>query len=943
MKYRKQRNLILSIIFCITIISGLHAATASIVVDDYSGKSVPGREWYYSRIGTDRGEMDGGSTTLNIGGGSASVEVRWGWAGVWTSLLHNARFNEELNPAQLLGPYIKSQYQSRITGIEVDIIDGSGNFKIELKNKSNSIVTQNVFQLSGGVETLQFATVPTANISKLNWLVDGIGHATVDEIRFVVDSPVYTTAEAVFLYTYSHLSQCYDPATGLVRDRARWPVEDFSSVQTIGTFALITAIAYQLGYIEESTARNIVVKTKSTIQSLPTYHGLLPHFVTNGQITANTEWSCIDTVITLVSHILACQLMGEETASMEGMLQVIDWADLSDNGSRSISMGYTDTGNKLDSRWDTFGSEAFLVAVAYCAATGDNNIVLEKHSQTPTWDGSGFNDEMAALFFPMNSTDRWGNDWSAYRQAAFNSQVGYFAGHLYASQGLFGLSASEVPEPWEVAEADIYSAWGIGGHNGTPNDGQQLVGYPIIAPHYAALVAKENPRHFNTLFSYLIYTKGIFSPLNNVETMGIDSNGDMHWNSLKGSWNLSLQALGVSRLLVQGPNPPYIALADNNFLKSGFQSLTTTEISVTSPNGGETWLAGTTESITWTSRGLSGQVNLELYKNGQFHSVIGTADTLTGSANWDIQTSLSPGNDYRIRISSDNVYDESNGNFTILPSPGTRMYPDFNNDGKPDILWRYYGANSSGINMVWYMDGINRIGTNNWLRRLADLNWKIEGTGDFNGDGKTDILWRYYGASSSGINMIWYMDGINRIGSNNWFRRLADLDWKIEGTGDFNGDGKTDILWRYYGANSNGINMVWYMDGINRIGSNNWLRRLADLNWKIEGTGDFNGDGKTDILWRYYGPTSTGLNMVWYMDGIDRIGTNNWLRRLPDPNWKIAGTGDFNGDGKTDILWRYYGTTSSGLNMIWYMDGITRIGSNVWIRRLPDLNWKIEQ
>ena len=30
--------------------------------------------------------------------------------------------------------------------------------------------------------------------------------------------------------------------------------------------------------------------------------------------------------------------------------------------------------------------------------------------------------------------------------------------------------------------------------------------------------------------------------------------------------------------------------------------------------------------------------------------------------------------------------------------------------------------------------------------------------------------------------------------------------------------------------------------------------------------------------------------------------------QIPDPAWEVAGTGDFNNDGHTDILWRYYGT-----------------------------------
>jgi hypothetical protein len=547
-----------------------------VIVDDYAGVSLQDREWYYTRIGSDRGEMGDafGSYTVDIGGGSASVVVNSGWAGVWTALKHNATANDQLEPTELLGPYIKSQYQPRIVGIEVDITDGSGQFKVELKNKSEEVIAQKIFQLSGGSQTLTYNTTPTRRIAKLNWLVDGKGHATVDEVRFIIESPDYTVLEAVFLFTYGHLCQCYDADTGLVRDRARWPVENFAAVQTIGTFALVTAVAWDLGYVGEYNAKTIIEKTKNTILSLPKHaKGLLPHYLKNGNIVVNTEWSSVDTVITLLAEILACQAANKDTSGLQAMLQAIDWNDLTDNGTQSIGMGYDYDGNKLANTWDTFGSEALLAAVAYSAATGKNDVLLTNYSTPPTWDGSGFNDEMAALFFPMDGIDTWGNNWAVYRRDAYTKQSGYFASHSYDTLGLFGLSACEVPEPWTVQENEVYSAWGVGGHNGEANDGTSLVGYPIIAPHYAAMTAAEYPAAFETLFSYLFETVKVFTPLNNVESFGIDGSGGLHWNSLKGAWNMSLQALGAGRALSGGDYLPYQALDNNSFLEQGFDKI----------------------------------------------------------------------------------------------------------------------------------------------------------------------------------------------------------------------------------------------------------------------------------------------------------------------------------------------------------------------------------
>jgi len=51
------------------------------------------------------------------------------------------------------------------------------------------------------------------------------------------------------------------------------------------------------------------------------------------------------------------------------------------------------------------------------------------------------------------------------------------------------------------------------------------------------------------------------------------------------------------------------------------------------------------------------------------------------------------------------------------------------------------------------------------------------------------------------------------------------------------------------------------------------------------GTDDFNGDGKTDILWRN---KSTGQNVVWLMNGTT-YGSYTWLPDVPDTNWEIVG------------------------------------------------------
>ena len=567
-----------------------------IVIDDFQ-QNEDSQSWFYSRIGTDRGKMGDGNYSLELDHGTANVEVTTGWAGVWTSMKHTANELDDpedtIHPERILGPYISDDWQMRLTAVEVDLVDGHGALKVEFKDVSGDMLFNQTKQMIGpGTLTFQIdASSMPGRIKMFNWLVDGTGDAIVEEIRLIVEcSADLNWQQAAFLFSYNHLCQAYDPATGFLRDRARWPVEDFAAVQCMGTFALSSVIAANLGFVDQTVAINIVEKVRNAIlNDLPRCHGLLPHFVEDmdgdgvWEIVQDpndpekTEWSSIDTVITLLSSILSCQALGLETDQLENMISNIDWNLLTENGTKSISHGfsYSCPDQPLSSRWDVFGSEFFIIASTYASAT--ENIPICQYCNSPTWDGSGFNDEMAALFFPMVGTDIWNNNWYQYRKSAFNEQYEFFFNYPggpylpYTTRQLFGLSACEVPEPWAFPDDfDIYGAWGVGGHVPS-NDGSSVVGYPILAPHYVAMISSEHYSESQMYWDYMLQNN--FTPLNNVESLGIDQTDNVHWNSLKGSWNLSLQTLGMGRALSACKFITYEALSNNSYLLDGYNSL----------------------------------------------------------------------------------------------------------------------------------------------------------------------------------------------------------------------------------------------------------------------------------------------------------------------------------------------------------------------------------
>ncbi len=94
-------------------------------------------------------------------------------------------------------------------------------------------------------------------------------------------------------------------------------------------------------------------------------------------------------------------------------------------------------------------------------------------------------------------------------------------------------------------------------------------------------------------------------------------------------------------------------------------------IAVLSPNGGETWAAGSTQTIRWVYTGDPGKVKIELFKGGVFNKTIASSakgKNGTGSKTWKIPPKQEPGNDYTIRITSktnSSWTDTSDNYFTI--------------------------------------------------------------------------------------------------------------------------------------------------------------------------------------------------------------------------------------------------------------------------------------
>ena len=283
---------------------------------------------------------------------------------------------------------------------------------------------------------------------------------------------------------------------------------------------------------------------------------------------------------------------------------------------------------------------------------------------------------------------------------------------------------------------------------------------------------------------------------------------------------------------------------------------------------------------------------------------------------------------------------------------------DFNGDGQADLLWVYDNTSNAadplnGVSYISMQNGPNATAASGVVEQLS-TNWKVAGIGDFTGSGISDILYRYDNAANAAdpLNGLTYIDMMNGT-QINWATsgftslQLTNPDWNIVSVADVSGSGQAAILWQYEDTTSpidplNGALYEWQMNGTNVASSG--LLRLEQFssNWKVQGTGDFNGDGTADILLRYEnsGNAADPLNGQTEIEFVGGSGSPaiTATSQQVDNSWQVAGIGDYNGDGEADILWQQ---ASTGSTYIWEMNGAS-VTSGALTSEQTGLGWSVQ-
>jgi hypothetical protein len=127
---------------------------------------------------------------------------------------------------------------------------------------------------------------------------------------------------------------------------------------------------------------------------------------------------------------------------------------------------------------------------------------------------------------------------------------------------------------------------------------------------------------------------------------------------------------------------------------------------------------------------------------------------------------------------------------------------------------------------------------------------------------------------------------------------------------DFSGDGLNDLLFQ---NSQTGQIVAWSLNGISVQGGF-LFNSVPDPGWKVVGSGDFNADGSPDLVFQN---TTTKQIVVWYMNGPVRIGGEAILPPA-GPLYNVVGVSDFLNNGAPDLVLQ---DSVTGQIVIWYMNG----------------------
>jgi hypothetical protein len=236
---------------------------------------------------------------------------------------------------------------------------------------------------------------------------------------------------------------------------------------------------------------------------------------------------------------------------------------------------------------------------------------------------------------------------------------------------------------------------------------------------------------------------------------------------------------------------------------------------------------------------------------------------------------------------------------------------DFNSDGKIDAVVGNYAAGAASNLYVYYNTGTSlpttvtpTIGTLTGVTGPDGI-----ASGDFNGDGRTDIVATNYGVTGAGTTATVYQQVANGPNYNlqtTASSTLTGLSGPVGITAaDFDNEGTTDVaIANYSAANGSTVSMFYNLGSALPTSSASALQTGASSGPLMLDSGNFNDDNSPDLVVTNYNGGVAGNNAVVYINSgnVSGLPTTATASLTTGTGPYGVATGDIFGVGYSSIV-----------------------------------------